>query len=380
MGLLSGLRVVPNAPSAKIEAQYAPPVMTTPELANFNYYGVSAGFVTRSEALQVPSIKKARDLICGIIGTTPFHLYQKSTGMELGSPVWLEQPDRNQPRQVTMAFTADSLFFYGVAYWQVLEAYNDGSGRPSRFAWVANERVTPRYNYNNTLVIGYSVDGNVVPMDGVGSLITFQSLNDGILNVGARTIRASLDAQWAASIAAKTPMASGYIKNSGADLPEDQITGILQRWKASRLQNAIGYLNSALDFKTTSFSPKEMGYNDMLQFLSTEIARMCNIPAYMLSADMNNSLTYANVIDERRQFVDMSLRPYIEAIEGRLSMNDVTSNQNFVRAGLDDGFLRSDALTRLQVTEKLLSLGLITVEQAREMEDLSPNGSETADL
>ena len=100
----------------------------------------------------------------------------------------------------------------------------------------------------------------------------------------------------------------------------------------------------------------------------------------MLSADLNNSLTYANVIDERRQFVDMSLRPYIEAIEGRLSMNDITSNQNYVRAGLDDGFLRSDALTRLQVTEKLLSLGLITIEQAREMEDLSPNGSETADF
>lgn len=354
--------------------------MTTPEITSFSYYGMTSAFVTRYEALQVPSIKKARDLICGIIGTTPFHLYKKSTGEELGSPLWLEQPDRNQPRQVTLAFTADSLFFYGVAYWQVVEQYNDGTGRPSRFAWVANERVTPRYNQNNTLVIGYSVDGNVVPNDGLGSLITFQSLNDGILNVGSRTIRASLDAQYAASIAAKTPMASGFIKNSGADLPEDQITGILQRWKASRLQNSIGYLNSALDFKTTSFSPKEMGYNDMLQFLATEIARMCNIPAYMLSADMNNSLTYANVIDERRQFVDMSLRPYIEAIEGRLSMNDITSSQNFVRAGLDDGFLRSDALTRLQVTEKLLSLGLITVEQAREMEDLSPNGSETSDL
>ena len=373
MGILSTLSAAFVPPTLKIEAQAAPPVMTVPEISIYgNGYNV---YVTRAEALAVPSIKKARDLIAGITGTTEFHLYRKSTGEELGSPIWLEQPDRNQPRQVTMAYTADSLFFYGVAYWEVTEQYNDGTGRPSRFAFVANDRVTPRYNLHNTLVIGYTVDGQVRPMDGVGSLITFQALSDGILNTGGRTIRAALDAQYAASVAAKTPIQSGYIKNTGADLPEDQIVGLLSKWKSARLQNNVGYLNSALDFKTTSFSPKEMGYNEMLQFLATEIARLTNIPAYMLSADMNNSLTYANVIDERRQFVDMSLRPYIEAIEGRLSMNDITNSQNYVRAGLDDGFLRSDALTRLQVIEKMLSLGLITLDQAKEMEDLTPNGS-----
>ena len=373
MGILSTLSAAFVPPTQKIEAQAAPPVMTVPEISIYgNGYNV---YVTRAEALAVPSIKKARDLIAGITGTTEFHLYRKSNGEELGSPVWLEQPDRNQPRQVTMAYTADALFFYGVAYWEVTEQYNDGTGRPSRFAFVANDRVTPRYNLHNTLVIGYTVDGQVRPMDGVGSLITFQALSDGILNTGGRTIRAALDAQYAASVAAKTPIQSGYIKNTGADLPEDQIVGLLSKWKSARLQNNVGYLNSALDFKTTSFSPKEMGYNEMLQFLATEIARLTNIPAYMLSADMNNSLTYANVIDERRQFVDMSLRPYIEAIEGRLSMNDITNSQNYVRAGLDDGFLRSDALTRLAIIEKMLALGLITLDQAKEMEDLTPNGS-----
>jgi len=36
----------------------------------------------------------------------------------------------------------------------------------------------------------------------------------------------------------------------------------------------------------------------------------------------------------------------------------------------------SDPLVELQVIEKLLSLQLITVEQAMEMTDLTPNGSE----
>jgi hypothetical protein len=34
-------------------------------------------------------------------------------------------------------------------------------------------------------------------------------------------------------------------------------------------------------------------------------------------------------------------------------------------------------MDRLMVLEKMLSLGLITTEQAMEMEDMTPNGSET---
>jgi len=55
-------------------------------------------------------------------------------------------------------------------------------------------------------------------------------------------------------------------------------------------------------------------------------------------------------------------------------MNDITNSQNYVRFDLDETYLRSDALTRLAVIEKMLALNLITVEQAREMEDLTPNG------
>jgi phage portal protein BeeE len=117
-----------------------------------------------------------------------------------------------------------------------------------------------------------------------------------------------------------------------------------------------------------------MMYSEAKQELATEIARLCNVPAYMLSADANASMTYSNLMDERKQFVDMTLRPYISAIEDRLSMNDVTNSQNLVRMSLDDSYLRSDALTRLAVIEKMLALNLITVEQAREMEDLTPNG------
>ncbi len=59
-----------------------------------------------------------------------------------------------------------------------------------------------------------------------------------------------------------------------------------------------------------------MMYNEAQQYLATQIARAMNVPAYYISADMNNSMTYANVQDERRQFVSLSLVPYLHAIMG----------------------------------------------------------------
>jgi phage portal protein BeeE len=118
-----------------------------------------------------------------------------------------------------------------------------------------------------------------------------------------------------------------------------------------------------------------MLYNEAKQMFATEIARLCNVPAYLLSADLNNSLTYSNILDERRQFTDQTLMPFIMAIQERLSMDDLTAHGNEVRFNVSETFLRSDALTRLAVIEKMLALNLITLDQAKEMEDLSPNGA-----
>ena len=105
-----------------------------------------------------------------------------------------------------------------------------------------------------------------------------------------------------------------------------------------------------------------------------------NVPAFMISADMNGSYTYQNILDARKEFVAYSLQPYISAIENRLSMNDITANGNIVKFAVDDTFLRTDPMARLAVTEKLLSLGLIDIDQAKEMEDLTPDGNTNPDI
>jgi HK97 family phage portal protein len=212
-------------------------------------------------------------------------------------------------------------------------------------------------------------------MSGLGSLITFQAFNEGILSVGSQTIRSAIDIQRAAAIAAATPMATTVLKNSGADLPPSEVQGLLAAWKAARQNRSTAYLTSTLDAQNIGFSPKDMMYNEAIQNLATEIARLCSVPAYYLSADQNNSMTYSNVLEERKQMVALTLQPYISAIEHRLSMDDISTAGHCVEFDLDSSFLKTAPLDRLAVTEKMLELGLINLDQAKEMEHLTPEGS-----
>ena len=375
MGLLSALGITTN--NKTVQAQYAPAVMND----GYGYGGVGNTFgygpMDRSLAMQVPAVARCRNLIAGVISYLPLELYKKSTGEQLKSPLWLEQPDIRQPRSVTISASVDSLIFYGVAYWRVTEVYADDL-RPSRFEWVSNSRVNAQLNAKGTQVLYYTLDGEKVPMDGPGSLITFQGLTQGVLQTGARTIQSALDIEKAAAVASQTPMATGFLKNTGADMPESQVQGLLAAWKAARQSRATAYLTSTLSYEPVGFSPKDMTYNESIQFLVTQICRAMNVPANMVSADMGtgSSMTYQNILEGRKEFVAYSLQPYICAIEDRLSMDDITARGHTVRFAIEESFLRADTMKRLEALEKMLSLGLITVEEAKEMENMTPEGSE----
>ena len=376
---LFGLRSTAN-PSSKseIKAQLNPPVMDMPFSTwyggnSYGGYNNFASAILRQDAVGVPSITRCRNLICGTIATIPLEMYSLSTGEELPSLTWVDQPDKRQPRAVTIAWTVDSLFMYGVAYWRVEEVYADDN-RPARFSWIQNDRVTVKYNALNTEVEYYMINNIRVPDSGVGSLVTFQALDQGLLLRSQSTIRAAIDIEKAAAIAAQTPQPSGYIKNNGADLPDQQVQGILNNWKLARQNRATAYLTSTLDYNVTQFTPKDMMYNEAKQYFATELARACNIPAYLIDAETFRGMTYQNIIDGRKEFFAYSLAPFVTAIESRLSMDDLTPRGQQVKFDLDDTFLRPDPATRIAVLGQMLTLGLIDVNQAKQMEGLSPEG------
>jgi HK97 family phage portal protein len=352
-----------------IEAQYAPQVMgeNMPSL-----YNAIVARVSRHDAMTVPSVARARNLICGTVAAIPLEYYKTSTGEVIAPPRWIKQLSKNQPSFITLSWIVDSLLFYGVSYLLITERYAE-DGRPASFEWVANSRVTFTTDLEGIMVTQYYIDMTPVAMN---DIVTIQGFDEGVLDRSGRTIQAAIDVDRAAALNSANPQPAGFLKNSGADLPPSEVQGLISAWKRARQNNSTAYLTSTLDYSPVSFSPKDMMYNEAVQNLSTQIARAMNVPAYYLSADQNTTMTYANVQDERKQFYALSIEPYIQAIQSRLSMDDISTSGHEVKFCVGDTFLKQDPLVEIQVLEKLLSLGLITTEQAMAMTDLTPNGSE----
>jgi HK97 family phage portal protein len=352
-----------------LEAQYAPQIMgeNMPSLYNAIFARIS-----RHDAMSVPSVARARNLICGTVASIPLEYYKTSTGEVIAPPRWIKQLSKNQPSFVTLTWCVDSLLFYGVAYLLITERYAE-DGRPAQFEWVANSRITFTTDLEGIMVTQYYMDAKAIDMN---DIVTIQGFDEGVLERGSRTIQAAIDVDRAAATNSAQAQPAGFLKNSGADLPPNEVQGLLAAWKRSRLNNSTAYLTSTLDYSPVSFSPKDMQYTDSVQSYSTQIARTMNVPAYYLSSDMNSTMTYANVTEERKQFYSLSIEPYVQAIQARLSMDDISTAGHEVKFAVYDTFLKNDPLVELQVIEKLLTLGLITTEQAMEMTDLTPNGSE----
>ena len=126
-------------------------------------------------------------------------MYSLNTGEELAMPVWVRQPDLRAPRSVTISWTVDSLVMYGIAYWRVTEVYQDDL-RPARFEWVQNSRVTSKMDKFSQDVEYYMVNNERVPDSGVGSLITFQAFDQGLLVRSQRLLNSAIQAEEAANV------------------------------------------------------------------------------------------------------------------------------------------------------------------------------------
>ena len=331
--------------------------------------------INRGDAMQVPAVARARNIICGTIGTLGLNAYNDVTYAKIEGRSLLKQPDPALPLCTTITWTCEDILFHGHAFWYVL-AVSPEDGRPTQARRIDPTRVTFTTDLNTQEIInGFYLDGYLVPPMGVGSLIMFSGMDEGILNRGGRTISTALKLEEAVQRMASEPNPTMVIKNTGVDLPAEQVSSLLASWKQSRATRSTAYLSGPLDVQTFGYDAQQMELSSSRLNTASEIARLCNIPAWYLNAE-SASATYSNVSAERRSLVDFSLSPIMHAIEERLSMNDLTPRGQEVRFDLDD-YLRGNPLEEIQVLTAMLDAGLISIDEARAEMDLAPRGNPT---
>jgi len=354
-----------------------PTQITDVEASNipFNLQQASGGLLfstqtaTREQAMSVPALARARNIICSTVGSLPLEGYNKFTGAHVEPVQAIWQPDARITGSAIYAWLAEDILFYGVGYGLILDAYSasDG-GRVRQWTRIAPNRITPQLNENQTEIVSYLLDGKATPNAGVGSIITFTGLDEGVLRRAGRTIRAALELEKAAELYAKEPVPTMVLKSNGTNLTPERISKLLESWKTARSTRATAFLNADVELTALGFDPAKLQLNEARQYVALEIARATGIPAYFISAE-TTSMTYSNSVSERKSLIDFSLRPILTCIEQRLTMPDFNPYGTEIRFSVDD-FLRGDALQRAQVYEILNRIGAMSVEQIQEEEDL----------
>lgn len=342
-----------------------------------------AARVTRREALQVPAVLAGRNRICSTLASLPLKMH----GPDRATRDWplFAQPDPDMPPSVTWALTYEDLLFEGVAWWQVM-ARNAGnwpteirhvpttSVSPQPFPWRGPaDVVTPDLQIPEN-PNGVYVDGVFVPNR---DIIRFDSPNPPLLVHAARAIRTCLLLDTTANKYANEPVGIGYFEadDSGVDPFEDEddqdaaIAKFLSDWAAARRANAWGFIPPGVKLGDgVGFSPRDLQLADARQHAVLEIARAMLIDPEDLGVS-TTSRTYQNREDRLRDFLTVTLGPYISAVQDRLSMKDVTPRGSYARIK-PDGFLAGDILTRLNSYKLGREVGVYDDERIAQLEDI----------
>jgi HK97 family phage portal protein len=357
------LGVTPQNDVNKIDAAVAP--YNYQQYAQpFDYFGLSS--ISRADAMKVSSVARARNIMCSTIGSLPLEVRRESNNSKVPTPPFIRQPDPRMTGQSVYTFLAEDLLFTGQGYLRILELGTDG--RPLSAEWISTSRVTRTLDAEGFNVRYYSVDGTVVPQNGLGSLIPFTGYDEGLLVRAGITIQTALALEKAVKRFADEPTPNVVLK-SNLPMPAERVTALLNSWKEARQTRGTAFVNDTIDFQSIGFSPEQLTLNQARQYMASEIARACNIPEYYLGANAGGSMTYSNVTAERRSLIDLSLRPLMTCITQRLSENDITPRGSIVKYNLEE-FYSPSAQERADIYAKLIPLGVMTISEAREREDL----------
>ena len=341
----------------------ATPAPFNNSVQNFFYPLATAN---RQQAMAVPTIARARNIICSTVASLPLEQRIKSSGVRVEPNRVINQPDSRVPGSSIYSYIAEDLLFHGVAYGQVMSMYADG--RIQEWTRVSPDRVAQTLNANSTEIIGYQVDGSFVPNMGVGSLVVFNGLDEGFLSRAGRTIRAAVALENASEAFAKEPVPMMVLKSNGTNLTSERIGKLLEAWRVARSTRSTAFLNADVELQAMGIDPNKLQLNEARQYVALELCRAIGLPAYFASAE-TTSMTYSNATAERRSLIDFGGRNLLLAIEQRLSMPDFVGQGNEIRYSLDE-YLRGNPLERAQVYEILNRIGAMSVQEIREEEDL----------
>jgi hypothetical protein len=300
-------------PRLGIDWGFGPPL--NPILPDVYRYGlVGAVPFGRTEAMSVPPIARARNLLAPTIARIPLRAYRGDEPID-PQPGWIGRTDTIQPAFQRMVWTVDDLIFFGESLW-LCERGADG------FPALAD-----RVPYEDWQVDDDSrilVDG--APVD-ESAAIYIAGFHEGILNFAGRAIREAADLERSARDTARAPFKLELHQVSGDPLTGDEISELIGQARTAIADNqGVLYTNQAIQAIVHSYTAENL-LTEGRNYAAVDMARIVGVPAATIDAVLSGSgITYQTGPMLNEALIDYGAAGYLSAISSRLCQNDVTPN------------------------------------------------------
>lgn len=160
----------------------------------------------------------------------------------------------------------------------------------------------------------------------------------------------------------------GVFRNKEIEIDPDQSAQIRSMLVSSLRRREPLVYGRDWDFTPITCPPNEAQFLDTMQVNATQIAALLNLPPDRVGGKRGDSLTYSTQQQSTLQIIE-ALRPWLVRLEHAFS--DLLPRNRFVRF-YTDALLKTDLETRVKIYQIQRNIGLRTVDEIRELEDLAP--------
>ena len=109
-----------------------------------------------------------------------------------------------------------------------------------------------------------------------------------------------------------------------------ELADMAAAFAAAREDQTIAALNEFVDYVPNTANPDDLQLTDARTFQSLEMARLANIPPFLVGAPTGGGMNYQNSAESNKLLYLYGSKPYIECIEQTLSMNNVLPRGRYV--------------------------------------------------
>jgi len=348
--------------------------------------------VTETTMINWLLVRAAVRVLAETISTLPLRLYRKGDGRRErvddhpGALLLRDGPNPEMPWCRYSAAAVVQRALWGNSYSEIV-----WGGRGPKALWpIGSHRVRIERLRSGEIVYRVAAGdraqsrrsaADVLPADRMLHIPALTT--DGI--VGLRPLQALREAVGLGQAAERTAgkyfandgRPGGYIKHPGrlSDKSLERLlreharahVGVDKKWKTMVLEEGM-------EFKEVNMPLQDLALLGVRRFQVEEIARAFRVPKHLLQ-DTETSSVRANIEHEGINFVVHSIRPWLVHEEKTKTWSLLTSDER--RAGYYyeysvDALLRGDAKARFETYHMARQAGIMSANEARELENLNP--------